>query len=97
MYLLLAFAYRYQLNKQILLWSFLELLVMRILVNKENEQDQAHIFQEAYFESSQIHTASKYIQLTGIYCFKHRNHDNPTNFLVQHFHKLFLRARNLHQ
>ena len=30
---------------------FLRLLAMLTLVQKENEQDQAHIFQEAYFES----------------------------------------------
>ena len=48
---------------------------MLILVQKENEQDQAHIFQETYFKSFQIH------QLTIMYHFEHINHDNPLNVL----------------
>ena len=41
-----------------------------ILVRKENEQDQAHIFQDKYFQISQIY------HLTIMYCFDHINHDN---------------------
>ena len=58
---------------------------------KEILQDQAHIFQDKYFESSQIH------QLTIIYRLEHTNHDILLNFLFQNLHKLFLRALNLHQ
>ena len=36
---------------------------------KEILQDQAHIFQDAYFESSQIH------QLMIIYCSEHTNNE----------------------
>ena len=46
----------------------LTLLAMLILVQKENEEDQIHIFQDAYFGSSQIH------QLTIMYRFEHANH-----------------------
>ena len=49
---------------------------MLTLVQKENEKDQADIFQDTYFEKIQI------IQLTIIYCFKNINHDNPANFLL---------------
>ena len=38
---------------------------MLILVRKENEQDQAHIFQDKYFQISQIY------HLTIMYCFDH--------------------------
>ena len=48
---------------------------MLILVRKENEQDQVHIFQETYFESSQIH------QLTIMFRFQLINHDSPLNIL----------------
>ena len=41
---------------------------MLILVQKENEEDQIHVFQDAYFGSSQIH------QLTIMYRFEHANH-----------------------
>ena len=58
---------------------FLKLLVMVILAQKENEEDQAHIYQDTYFESSQIH------QLTIMYHFEHINHDNPLNFLFKSF------------
>ena len=43
--------YRYQVIDLILLWDFLGLLVMLILVQKENEQSQAYIFHDAYSES----------------------------------------------
>ena len=42
---------------------------------KENLQDQAHIFQDTYIQSSQI------FELTKMYCFKHANHDILLNFL----------------
>ena len=48
---------------------------MIILVQKDNEQDQAHLFYDKYFESFQIQ------QLTIMYRFEHINHDNPLNFL----------------
>ena len=64
---------------------------MLILVEKENEQDEVHIFQGTYFESSQIH------HLIIVYRFKHINHDNPLVFFSQTLFKLFLHACNLHQ
>ena len=39
---------------------------------------QAHIFQDTYFESSQIH------QLTIMYHFEHTNHDILLNLLFQY-------------
>ena len=48
---------------------------MIIPERKENRQDQAHIFQDTYFKSFEIH------QLTRMYCFAHINHDNPINLL----------------
>ena len=58
---------------------------------KEIMQDQAHIFQDTYFETSQIH------QLTIMYHFEHTNHDIILHFLFQNLYKIFWRARNLHQ
>ena len=58
---------------------------------KEILQDQAYIFQDTYFLSSQIH------QLTIMYRFEHTNHDILIYFLFQNIYKLFLHARNLHQ
>ena len=40
---------------------------MLILVQKQNEQDQGHIFQNTYFESPQMH------RLTIMYYFEHTN------------------------
>ena len=42
---------------------------MLILLLKKNELDQAYIFQDTYFGSSEIY------QQTTIYCFKHTKHD----------------------
>ena len=54
---------------------------MLTLVCKENEQDQAHIFQEIYMKSSQIY------QLTIMCCFE------PINiFLFQNLYKPFLQT-----
>ena len=64
---------------------------MLILVQKENEQDQAHIFQGTYLKSYQIH------QLTRMYHFEHTNYDILLNFLFQNICKLFLRGRNVYQ
>ena len=36
---------------------------------KENEWGQVNVFQDIYFESSQMHL------LTMMYCFEHANHD----------------------
>ena len=47
--------YGYQLQDLILLWFILKLFAMLNLMQKENEHDQANIFQETYLESSQIH------------------------------------------
>ena len=58
---------------------------MLILVWKENEQNQAHIFQDTYFESSQIHES------TIMYRFEPRNHD-ILNFLIQNLYKLTILA-----
>ena len=57
---------------------------------KEILKDQAHIFQDTYFENSQIH------QLTMMYRFEHKSHDILLNFLFQNLYSLFLRACNLH-
>ena len=46
-----ARTYQYQLIDLILLWSFLRMLAMLILMQKDNVHVQAHIFQEKYFES----------------------------------------------
>ena len=45
---------------------------MLILVQKENEQGQARIFSDTYFEGSQKHQT--------MYSFEHINNDNPLNF-----------------
>ena len=63
---------------------------MLILVQQENEQGQVHIFQDIYFESSQIHL------LTVMYCFEHTNHDILPNFYLKNFTTTLSRARNLH-
>ena len=70
---------------------FLRLPAMLILMREKNEQDQAHIFQDTYLESIQIH------QLIIVYCFEHTNHDIFLYFLFWNLYKLFLYARNLHQ
>ena len=49
---------------------------MLILVRKENEQDQAHTFQDSYFESFQLH------QLTMMCRFEHINLDNILIFFI---------------
>ena len=49
---------------------------MLIQVQKENEQDEAHIFQYNYFESFQIH------QLTIMYHFEHINYGNHYNINI---------------
>ena len=61
---------------------------MLILVRKENEQVQVHIFQDTYFESSKIH------ELRIMCGIEHLNYDKPLNFLFQNLTKLFLYARN---
>ena len=61
------------------------------LVQIENEQNQVHIFQDAFIKSSQVS------ELTIMYHFQHANHDILLNILFQNFYKLFLRARNLYQ
>ena len=48
-------------------------------VQKENEPDRGHTFQDTYFESFLIH------HLTTIYHFEHINHDNLLNFLPQSY------------
>ena len=64
---------------------------MLTLVLKENEQSQAHIFQDTDVESSQIH------QVTMMYYFEYKNQNVLLNILFQNFDKNFLPARNLHQ
>ena len=56
---------------------FFKLLAKLIQELKEILQDQAHIFQDAYFKSSQIHPQIK------MYCFKHTNLGILLNFLFQ--------------
>ena len=58
---------------------------------KEILQDQAHIFQNRYFESSQIH------RLTTMYHIEHANHAILLSFLFKNLYKLLLRTCNLHQ
>ena len=41
---------------------------MLILVQKENEQDQAHLSEDTYFNNSQLH------QLAIMYYFEHAKH-----------------------
>ena len=54
---------------------------MIIQVQKENEQDQAHIFQDTYsrhtFQDTKIH------QLAKMYRFEHTNYDIHFNFSFQ--------------
>ena len=57
---------------------------------KETLQNQAHIFQDTYFESFQIHL------LTIMYNFEHTNHDILLT-LFKNLQKLFFCERNLHQ
>ena len=64
---------------------------MLILELKEILQDQAHIFQDTYFESSQIN------QVIIMYRFEHSNHDILLNLLFQNIYKPFLRVHNLHE
>ena len=54
-------------------------------------QDQAYVFQDTYFISSQIH------QLTIMHRFEDKNHDILLFFLFQNFRKLFLRMYNLYR
>ena len=64
---------------------------MPIQEMKEILQDQGHIFQEIYFESSQIY------QLTLMYCFEHINNDILLNLLFQNLYKVIVLVDNLHQ
>ena len=50
---------------------------MLILVQKENEQDQAHLFEDSYFNNSQLH------QLAIMYYFEHAKHIILLYFLFQ--------------
>ena len=50
---------------------------MLILVQKENEQDQAHIFKGRYFKSCLKH------QLPIMYHLKHTNHGIHLDFLIR--------------
>ena len=70
---------------------FYRLPVMLILVQKENELDEAHIYQDRYFKSSKIH------QPTIMLSLEHTNHNINLNFLFQNLYKHFLCVRNLHQ
>ena len=76
--------YGYQLQDLILLWFILKLFAMLNLMQKENEHDQANIFQETYLESSQIH------QLAILHRFQHINHDIILRFLIQNICKLLM-------
>ena len=64
---------------------------MLILELKETLHDQASIFEDTSFESSQIH------QLTIMYRFVHTNYDIVLNYLFQNLFNLFWGGRNLHQ
>ena len=64
---------------------------MLIQEMKEILQGQGHIFQEIYFESSQIY------QLTLMYCFEHTNNDILLNLLFQNLYKVIVLVDNLHQ
>ena len=63
---------------------------MLILELKEILLDQVRIFQDTYFQSSQIH------QLTIMYRFEHADYDIFLIFLFQNLYKVFLLAHNLH-
>ena len=60
-------------------------------MRKENKQGQAHIFQDTYFESSEIH------QLAIMYHFELTNHDIILTFLVRDPYKFFLGSWNQRQ
>ena len=64
---------------------------MLILDPKEILQDRTQIFQDTYFESSQIY------QLTIMYRFEQPVHDILLNFLYQNLNKFFVHTHNLHQ
>ena len=64
---------------------------MPIQEMKEILQGQGHIFQEIYFESSQIY------QLTLMYCLEHTNNDILLNLLFQNIYKVIVLVDNLHQ
>ena len=64
---------------------------MLIQEMKEILQGQGHIFQEIYFESSQIY------QLTLMYCFEHTNNDILLSLLFQNLYKVIVLVDNLHQ
>ena len=54
---------------------------------KEHELGQAHMFQEKYFKSSQIH------QLTIMFQLKHTSYDILESVLFQNLYGLFMRVR----
>ena len=87
----LGIAHQYQLKDLILFWYFLELLAVLILVQRENGQNQAHIFRDTCSESSQVN------YLIIMYCFERTNHDFLLNFLFQGDPNLFSRSHILDQ
>ena len=63
---------------------------MLILMRRENEQDQAHIFEDTHFYISQIHN------LTIMHHLEHMGHIF-LNFLFQNLQKLFLHVHHPYQ
>ena len=62
---------------------------MLILELEDTLQDQAHIIQDAYFKSSQIHQLTTMCRYhTTIYHFEHTNHDIFLNLLFQNLEKV---------
>ena len=59
-------------NRSNFILVFLRLFAMLTMVRKENDKDQAHIFQDTYFKSFQMR-----------YCFEQTNHNILLNFLFQ--------------
>ena len=66
------------------------MLVILILLPKENEQNQVRFYEDTFCESCSIH------HLEIIYRFKCTNQDIQSKFLFENLYKLLLHAHNLH-
>ena len=71
-------------------FTFSRMLVIPILLPKENEQDQVQFYEDTFFESCSIH------QLEIIYRFECTNQDIQSKLLFKNLYKLLLHAHNLH-
>ena len=71
-------------------FTFSRMLVIPILLPKENEQNQVQFYEDTFFESCSIH------QLEIIYRFECTNQDIQSKPLFENLYKLLLHAHNLH-